>query len=60
NLMSASITITIKVNDKRAEYTDTITRTFPSDHAESTARDYYERVSRELWDGVSDLQEENE
>ena len=52
--MSASIKIIVEVNDKRPEYTEQITRTFPSDHAEGTARDYFERLKRELWDGVND------
>lgn len=52
--MSATITIKIEVNDKREQYSNHITRTFPSDHAELTAADYYHRLKQELWDGVSD------
>lgn len=50
--MSATITIKIQVNDKRQAFGDSVTRTFPSDHAESTAVDYYEQLITRLWDGV--------
>jgi hypothetical protein len=52
--VSATIRVTIEVKDKRAEYTDHITRTFPSDQAEGTAQDYFQRLKENLWDGVSD------
>jgi hypothetical protein len=43
--MSAKITITIEVNEKRAEYTQFIDREFSGEESEGPARDAYHKLS---------------
>lgn len=46
--MSAKITITIEVNEKRAEYTRFINREFSGEDSEGPARDAYHKLAEIL------------